>query len=59
MIREIEALSDSRAEHLAASQGLRSAEGLRSAAPAQTRQKLLETALTLRQMSRIQNAGKK
>ena len=50
--RAIEALSDVRAEKLAASQGLR------SNSPAQARQKLLETVITLRQMSRIQSAGK-
>lgn len=52
VMRGIEALTDARAEMLASSQGLR------SNSPDQARQKLLETVLTLRQMSRIQNAGK-
>jgi hypothetical protein len=53
VILAVEGLSDARAEQLAASQGLR------STSPGQARQKLLETIITLRQMSRIQNAGKK
>ena len=52
VIREIEAMSDTAAETWAASQGLR------SGSPAEARQKLLETVITLRQMSRIQHAGK-
>jgi hypothetical protein len=53
VIRAVEGLSDARAEQLAASQGLRNTSA------DQARQKLLETVMTLRQMSRIQNAGKK
>ena len=53
VIHAVEALSDARAEQLATSQGLR------NTSPDQARQKLLETIMTLRQMSRIQNAGKK
>ena len=52
VITAIEQLSDERAERLAA------AQGLRSTSPAQARQNLLDTVITLRQMSRIQNAGK-
>jgi hypothetical protein len=52
VIREIEAMSDAAAEKWAASQDLR------SGSPAEARQKLLETVITLRQMSRIQHAGK-
>lgn len=52
VVREIEAISDSAAEALATSLELR------SATPLEARQKLLETVLTLRQMSRIQHAGK-
>jgi hypothetical protein len=53
VILAVQDLSDARAEQLAASQGLR------NTSPEQARQKLLETIITLRQMSRIQNAGKK
>jgi hypothetical protein len=52
VIHEIEAMPDAAAEKWAASQGLR------SSTPAEARQKLLETVITLRQMSRIQHAGK-
>lgn len=52
VIHEIEAMSDAAAEKWASSQGLR------SGSPAEARQKLLETVITLRQMSRIQHAGK-
>jgi hypothetical protein len=52
VINEIEAMADAAAEKWAASQGLR------SSSPDEARQKLLETVITLRQMSRIQHAGK-
>jgi hypothetical protein len=52
VIREIEAMPDFAAEKWAASQGLR------SGSPGEARQKLLETVMTLRQMYRIQHAGK-
>ncbi|HEV2437006.1 MAG TPA: hypothetical protein VG077_13500 [Verrucomicrobiae bacterium] len=52
VMHTIETISDADAERMVASQGLR------CNSPAEARQKLLETALTLRQMSRIQHAGK-
>ena len=50
--RAIEALPDDTAMKYAASQGLR------SSSPVQARTKLMDNIITLRQMSRIQNAGK-
>ena len=52
VIRQIEAMPDDAAEKWATSQGLR------SGSPTEARQKLLEVVITLRQMSRIQHAGK-
>jgi len=52
VVTSIEALPDNTALRFAASQGLR------STSPGQARTKLLEIVITLRQMSRIQNAGK-
>ncbi len=52
VITAIGKLSDGHAQRLAA------AQGLRNDTPAQARMNLMETVMTLREMSRIQNAGK-